>query len=96
MEIKGTVLSISEKCVTVCNDDKKQDLDIFYRRSDAEDVKDLTVGQMVQFSVRVQSVSVNGEKLGRFWLWIILFPRKTFEEKFKGKNVDWAKRNLKQ
>jgi hypothetical protein len=29
MEVIGTIAAISDKCVTVCNNDKKQDLDIF-------------------------------------------------------------------
>ena len=93
MEIKGTIQSKHVDQIRLITSSKAQVIDVFFTEALKFDVEELTVGEQVIFEVEIQSTDYYSLKLGKFWLKSILFPKKKFVYKPKGKGQsgdNWA------
>ena len=94
MYLSGTIITITDRFLRIRTYEKRQEIDVFYTEMNAAEVQKLIVGEDVKLDTKIQSVNVNGELMGKFWLWYIQSPSRKFEKKYKGKNTDWSKRHL--
>lgn len=98
MDLEGIVLQITETFIRLETTDKKQNIDVFYTRANALAIKELVIHEMVELSIKLQSVDVGGEKLARCWLTSIISPTKRPEVKLKEEeeeeSIGWAQRRM--
>lgn len=94
MEIAGIILQITKDFIRIETTDKKQQVDVFYTKTNSADVKGLMVHQMVKLCIKLQSVDFNNEKLARCWLGFIVNPIKRFEVKVEEEASNWAQRRM--
>ncbi|MFP7656068.1 hypothetical protein [Chryseobacterium proteolyticum] len=70
MEVKGFIEEIGPDYIRLLTYHEKQEVDVFFE-SDLlkEQVSTMKLGAMYIGQVRIQSVTVNGQKLARFLMW---------------------------
>lgn len=96
MEISGDVESILDDRVIVRLSGRKQRIDVFLTPNRKELLKEhiVIVRSLVTFNIEMQTVEVEGDKLGKLWLNYIVFPTSTVRKPMKrSKNDDrgsWA------
>lgn len=94
MEIAGIILKITDAFIRIETTDKKQQIDVFYTKTNSTDVREFIVHQMVKLSIKLQSVDVNSEKLAKCWLGFIISPIKKFEVKVEEGTSNWGQRRM--
>lgn len=97
MEIAGIILEITSRLIRISTYEKKQEIDVYYTATNAEDVKALIKYEMVKFEIKLQSVEVGDEKLARCWLTFIISPTKRQVSKPEEEKQGWGQKrtNLK-
>ncbi|MFP7656069.1 hypothetical protein [Chryseobacterium proteolyticum] len=96
MEIRGELQAINADRLILIAAEKNQILDIFYTPSRLPEIKILVPREKVIFDVILQTVEIKGEKLGKFWLNHILFPRPPLPPSRKKGDSDrnWAQNQV--
>ncbi|QOW10288.1 hypothetical protein Q73A0000_07860 [Kaistella flava (ex Peng et al. 2021)] len=95
MEIAGIILKITETFIRLETTDKKQQIDVFYTKANAGEVKEFLLHEMVKLYIKLQSVDINGEKLARCWLGFVISPIKKSTAIEKEDNSNWGERRMK-